>query len=794
MFKNYFKTAWRNLVNNKVYSALNILGLATGMSVALMIGLWVYYQFSYDRFLPNYEQAYSVKLKANNNGIINVTAATPLPLADAIKQNVPGIKYVSQPNWIGGHLLMNGDKKIFQTGAVEDNNFLKIFQYPFLKGNSNTALQDAYSIVLTESTAKALFGNEDAMNKSVRFDDYHDLKVTGILKDIPANSTLEFNFIVPFSYAVQNFSWVKENLSNWRNNSFETFVALEPNVSYAQVEPLLRDLEKKYNPEDYEVNKAEVIMQPLKDWHLYADYRNGVAGGFIDYVRMFSIIGLLVLVIACINFMNLSTARSEKRAREVGIRKAIGSHRNSLIYQFLIEAMVVTGIAFLIALLIVLIALPAFNTLTKSNITIPYSNVFFWLIIIGYILITGLLAGSRPAFYLSSFNPVKVLKGTFQTGRAASLPRKILVVLQFSCSIALIISTIVVYQQIEYAKKRPSGYNGNLLVSTDVSGSLQQNYEALKNEMLQSGVVTTVTKSSSPVTDIWGNQRIDDWEGKLPGESLGLATIGVSDADYFKTMGMQIVSGRNFTGSLGADSLTVLLNEAAVKRMRYKQPLNQIITWHDVPQRVKVIGIVKDAVMTSPFASAEPTIFAYTPDWSNVITYRLSFTVNTRQAIAKLTEIFNKYNPAYPYQYRFVDESYAAKFDFETLLGKLAGLFAALAIFISCLGLFGLAAYMAEQRTKEIGIRKVLGASVPQVWLLLSKEFVALVLISCVISSPVAYYYLHNWLQQYDYRIAINPFVFIIAGIAAIMITIITISFQAIKAAVANPAKSLRTE
>jgi putative ABC transport system permease protein len=794
MFHNYFKTAWRNLINNKVYSALNIVGLAAGMAVALLIGLWVYYQFSYDRFLPGYEQAYSVKLKTNNNGIINVDATTPLPLADAIKQNVPGVKYVAQPNWIGDHLLISGDKKIFQDGAIEGSDFLKIFQYPFLKGNSNTALRDAYSIVLTESTAKALFGNEDAMNKTVRFDNSHDLKVTGILKDIPSNSTLQFNFIVPFSYALQNYDWVSKDLLNWRDNSFETFVALQPNVSYAQVEIGLRELEKKYNPEDYKVNKAEVMLQPLNEWHLYSDYTNGIAGGFIDYVKMFSIIGLLVLIIACINFMNLSTARSEKRAREVGIRKSVGSHRSSLIYQFLIEAIFTAFIAFLFALLFVLLALPAFNSLTKSTISIPFSNIFFWLIITGYVLITGLLAGSRPAFYLSSFNPVKVLKGTFQSGKAASLPRKILVVLQFSCSIALIISTIIVYQQIEYAKQRPAGYNANLLVSTDISGSLQQNYEALKNEMLQSGMVTSVTKSSSPITDIWANQRIDNWEGKLPGESLGLSTVGVSDADYFKTMGMQILSGRNFTGSLGADSLTVLLNEAAVKRMRYKQPFNQIITWHDVPQRVKVIGIVKDAVMASPFADAQPTIFAYTPDWSNIITYRLSPTVNTQTAIAKLTAIFNKYNPAYPYQYHFVDESYASKFDFETLIGKLAGLFAALAIFISCLGLFGLAAYMAEQRTKEIGIRKVLGASVPQVWMLLSKEFVVLVLISCVIASPVAYYYLHNWLQQYNYRITINPFVFVMAGIAAIAITIITISFQAIKAAITNPVKSLRTE
>jgi putative ABC transport system permease protein len=366
--------------------------------------------------------------------------------------------------------------------------------------------------------------------------------------------------------------------------------------------------------------------------------------------------------------------------------------------------------------------------------------------------------------------------------------------MQFSCSVALIISTAIVYQQIQYAKERPSGYDANRLVATDVSGNLQQNYEALKNEMLQSGVVTSVTKSSSPVTDIWASQRIDNWEGKLPNESLGLSTVGVSDADYFKTMGMQIISGRDFTGSLDADSLTVLLNEAAVKRMRYKQPLNQIITWDDVPQRVRVVGIVKDAVMASPFAPAEPTIFAYVPDWSNVITYRLSPTVNTQQAIAKLTKIINKYNPSYPYQYHFVDDSYAAKFDFETLIGKLAGLFAALAIFISCLGLFGLAAYMAEQRTKEIGIRKVLGASVLQVWLLLSKEFIVLVIISCVIASPVAFYYLHDWLQQYDYRITISPFVFVIAVITAIVITLITISFQAIKAAIANPVNSLRAE
>ena len=795
MFKNYFKTAWRNLINNKVYSALNILGLATGMAVALIIGLWVYYQFSYDRFLSGYQQAYSVKFKYNNNGEIDVGSATCLPLAETLKKDIPGIRYATQTDWMGPHSLVVGDKKLYSGGAMAGSDFLKIFRYPLLKGNVDVVLKDPYSIVLNETTAKALFGNEDPVNKIVRIDNSHDLKVTGVLRDVPSNSTLQFNYIVPFSYYFQNYDWVKNDVANWNDNSFQTFVALQPNVSYAQIEPKLKTIAKKYGGDFYKTVNAELFMQPLKDWHLYTDFKNGIAvGGFIDYVKMFSIIGLLVLIIACINFMNLSTARSEKRAREVGIRKAVGSQRKSLILQFLIESVVITFIAFLLSLLIVQLALPAFKALTKTNISVPYGSSIFWFIMMGYVLLTGLVAGARPAFYLSSFKPVKVLKGAIQAGGTASLPRKILVVIQFSCSIALIISTIIVYQQIQHAKERPIGYDASRLIMTDASNDLSRNYDALKNDMLQSGMVTSVTKSSSPVTEIWSNNSVSDWQGRLPGETLGLATIGVSDADYFKTMEIQIKQGGNFTGNLAADSLSVILNEAAVKRMRFKKPLNQIITWHDVPQKARVIGVVKDALMSSPFSPAEPTIFIYDPGWSNIITYRLSPTVNTQQAITKLTEIFNKYNPSYPYLYHFVDESYASKFDLETLIGKLAGLFAALAIFISCLGLFGLAAYMAEQRTKEIGIRKVLGASVSQVWLLLSKDFIVLVIISCVIASPVAFYFLQNWLQKYDYRITISPFVFIMAGIAAIVITIITISFQAIKAAIANPVKSLRTE
>lgn len=796
MIKNYFKTAWRNLVNNKVYSALNILGLATGMAVALLIGLWVYHQYSYDRFLPGYQQVYKARAKFSINGETVVGAATAYPLADAIKRDVPGVKYVAQTDWIGPHGLVVGENKLYIEGAMAGEDFLRIFQYPLLRGNAGNSLKDPYSIVLTQATAKSLFGREDPMNKMVRIDNNHDLKVTGLLKDLPGNSTLKFNYLVPFSFYTLSNDWVKETVTNWGNSSYQTFVALEPNVSYKDVEPGLKTILKKYNPKDYQAAKAELFLQPLKDWHLYADYKEGVvAGGFIDYVQLFSMIGFLVLLIACVNFMNLSTARSEKRAREVGVRKAIGSQRKDLIFQFLIESVVITFIAFMLSLLFVQLALPSFDTLTKTTISIPYSNGTFWCIMLSYVLLTGLLAGSRPAFYLSSFRPVQVLKGAVQIGRSATLPRKILVVLQFTCSIALIISTIIVYQQLQYAKDRPSGYDANRLMMTDVSSDLSRNYTALKNDLLQSGVVTNVTRSSSPVTDIWSHNSIDNWQGKLPGETLGIGTIGVNDADYFKTLGMQLKEGRNFTGNLSVDTLSVILNEAAVKRMRFKDPLNQTITYNSgIAQQLKVIGVVKNALMTSPFSPVEPSVFVYTPGWSNIITYRLAPNVNTQQAIAKLTTVFNKYNPSSPYLYHFVDESYEAKFNLETLVGKLAGLFATLAIFISCLGLFGLAAYMAEQRNKEIGIRKVLGASVPQVWLLLSKDFIVLVLLSCVIASPIAFYFLQNWLQKYDYRISIGADVFIISAMLAIAVTLITVSFQAIKAAVANPVKSLRTE
>ncbi|MVT06711.1 ABC transporter permease [Chitinophaga tropicalis] len=790
MFENYFKLAWRNLIHNKLYSLLNILGLATGMAVALIIGLWIWYQYSYDRFLPDSQQIYKAGLKGTgSNGEIYAYLVSPMPLAEALRKDVPGIKHAVMTDWIKPHGLVAGERKIYLPGIIAENDFLKIFQYPLLKGRKEQVLNDPYSIVLTESTARSLFGNEDPLNKIVRIDNQNDLKVTGVLKDIPDNSTLKFNYVIPYEYLIQN-SNTKDYLNMWGQITSNVYVSLQPGVSYAQVEPVLKKIIARYNPEEYKRSHSEIIMQEMKDWHLYTEFKNGVAtGGLIGYVRVFSITGILVLLIACINFMNLSTARSEKRAKEVGVRKVVGSRRYELILQFLTESLVITFAAFILSLLLVQIALPSFNILTQTTIRIPYTNVFFWMIMISYLLLTGLLAGGRPAFYLSSFRPVRVLRADHRAVRS----RKMLVLIQFTCSITLIISTIIIYQQIKYAQERPVGYDQQRLVMTDASSDLKKNYTALKNDLMQSGMVTAVTISSETVTALRNFSGIESWPGKIPEEEVGAAVVFVADNSYFRTMGIELAAGRDFTGNASADSLNVILNEAAIKQMHLKDPIGQVIAYNGC-HNLKIIGIAKNAIMESPFSSPTPTVFMYRPGGVRFITYRLSPKVSTTKAIDRIAQIFGQYNTAYPYIYNFVDEAYAKKFELEMLIGKLTGLFSLLAIFISCLGLFGLASYMAEQRTKEIGIRKILGASVMQLWALLSREFVLLVMISCLIASPLAFYFLNNWLEKYVYRISIGPLVFILTAILTVGITVLTVSFQAVKAAMVNPVRSLKTE
>ncbi|MFT4152491.1 ABC transporter permease [Parafilimonas sp.] len=789
MFKNYFKTAWRNITKTIGYSTLNVLGLAIGMAVALLIGLWVYDQYSFDKFLPEYQSVYRVQRNFNSNGDTLTFQTTSLKLAEALRTQIPEIEYVAESDWTGNHGLIVDDKKLYVNGAISGTDIFKIFQYPFIEGNAATAFNDPYSIVLTQSLAKALFGNEDAMNKTIRFDNTNNLKVTGIIHDIPANASFSFKYIIPGSYVYAVNPQVKaDGLSSYGNNNLQIFVKLKPGIDYAQVAPKIRNIEHTEEGNTNAMN-SYVTLQPVERWHLYSNYINGKdTAGFFVYVKMFSIIGLLVLIIACINFINLTTARSEKRAKEVGVRKAIGSRKKDLVIQFLIEAFLLTAIAFVFAMLIAWASLPAFNTLTASRIAMPVGNIYFWFIMIGCLLVTALLAGSKPAFYLSSFNPVKVLKGAISAGKS-SLSRKVLVVLQFSCSIALIVSTVIIYRQIQYAKSRPTGYSLNRLMITSMNDDLDKKFAALKNEIIQKGIASSVTTATSPATDVWWHSDVDQWPGKNPGETIEMGTIVVSE-DYFKTMGMGIAAGKDFSNAY--DSTSVIFNETAIQRMRIKNPVGQKINWQG--KQLTIIGVAKDVLMISPFKAADPTMFQISAKPQGNILYRLSPHIQTREAIAQLTSVFNKYDPAYPYDYAFSDEQYASKFNLEMLIGKLAGLFAGLAIFISCLGLFGLAAYIAEQRTREIGIRKVLGASVQQVWLLLSKEFIVLVLISCLIAAPISFYFLHNWLQRYDYRISIGAGVFVLSGLMALLITVITVSFQAIKAAIANPVESLRSE
>jgi putative ABC transport system permease protein len=788
MLRNYFKTAWRNIVRSKGYSLLSISGLATGMAVTLLIGLWVYHEYSYDRFLPNYSQLYKVKLNFNYNGDIKTQSGASLPMADELR-NFPDIKYVAETGWPSPHSLVNGEQKIYQYGIMVGGDFLKMFQYPLLAGNAATVFNDPYSIVLTEASAKALFGNDNPVNKMVRIDNQQEVKVTGVLKDLPDNSTLQFSYLLPFSYAEQTEKSARASRTSWDNYSYPQYVQLKDGVTYAQVEPKIKNILKAHDDK----HSIELLLHPMKEWRLFATFQNGrVTGGFIEYVRMFGVIGMLVLLLACINFVNISTARSARRAREVGVRKAVGSGRGSLIYQFLTESVLTAFISAILSLFLVQLVLPYFNTLTSNSLRLPYGQPTFWALMAGYALLTGLLAGASPAFYLSSFRPVKVLKGLVQTGKAAVLPRKVLVVLQFSCSVALIISTLIIYQQLQHVKNRPTGYTADRLLTTNLSSDLRRNFASFKNDLLQSGVVESVTKASAPVTDFTASFTIFDWPGKRADESLEMVTTAVSE-DYFKALGMQLKEGRDFT-STGSDSMSLILNEAAVEKLHLKNPLNQLITFHYTEKPMRVVGVVKNAVIGSPLGAIDPALFVYNPGWAGNMMYRLKPGVDVQAAIAKLGGIFNKYNPAFPYNYRFVDEVYDNKFQLERLIGKLSAIFAGLAIFISCLGLFGLAAYVAEQRTKEIGIRKVLGASVSQVWLLLSKDFITLVVISCVIASPVAFYYLQDWLQKYEYRISIGPWVFVMAAVVAVAITILTISFQAIRAALANPVRSLRSE
>jgi ABC-type antimicrobial peptide transport system permease subunit len=789
MLKNYFKIAWRNMAKSKGYSALNILGLAIGMAVAILIGLWVQHEISYDSFHANKEHVGIIMKKTLFNNEKGTQSGVMLPLYDELKTNYPDVKYATRLDWGNDHSLIVGEKKLSKTGHFADPDFLRMFSFPLVEGNISDALKDPYSIVLTQSLATAIFDGRDAMGKTIKVDNKHLVKVSGVLKDVPGNSTLQFDFLMPYELNVITDDFVKGAKTQWKNNFLQTFVQLNDGVSMKAFSGKIENLARVKSNDK---TQATLFVHPMKKWHLYDDFKDWVnVGGLIQYVQLFALIGLLVLIIACINFMNLSTARSEKRAREVGIRKAIGSRRRQLIIQFLTESLVTAFIAFILSLVIVKINLPFLSEVGFKNVVLNVSSIPLLATLLAGCLFTGILAGSYPALYLSKFNAVKVLKGTYQAGKAANLPRKILVVTQFTFSIALIIGTVIIFQQIRFAKGRSLGYNPNNLLSFSLSDDLLKNYEPMKHDLLETGYVEAVTRSSSPMTGVYNQWDDFSWEGKDPASHPLFSAIMV-DYDYDKVTQIKLKAGRFFSKEFATDSNAVLLNEAAVKLIGFKKPVGKNIMFGEKP--ATIIGTAENVIMQNPFKSVMPAIMILRPYFRTQGLLRFKPTISIQQALAAIKPVMDKYNPGYPFTYTFTDEEFNKKFEAENQVAQLSGIFAALAIFISCLGLLGLASFMAERRRKEIGVRKVLGATVSQLWILLSKEFVLLISISCLIASPIALYFLQGWLEKYEYHIKISPLIFIGGGALAIIITLITISFQAIKAAIANPVKSLRTE
>jgi len=728
------------------------------------------------------------------NGEISTWQTMPLPFAEVLRNEYGSdFKYVVMGSWHEGHILSAGDKKLTKYGSFFEPDGPKLLGLKMISGTRD-ALKEMNNVLLSASVAKAFFGDTDPVNKLIKLDGNTSLKVAGVYEDLPYNSSFtDVGYLLTWQLRLALNPWMKQMQNPWGNNSFKVYVELADNANMAKVSEKIKFVKFNHVQKAEQRYKPLLFLHPMSSWHLYSDFKNGInTGGRIQFVWLFGIIGMFVLLLACINFMNLSTARSEKRAKEVGIRKAVGSVRSQLIKQFYIESVVVAIFSFVFALLIVQFALPFFNDLADKKMAILWSNPFFWLLGIGFSIITGLIAGSYPALYLSSFNPVKVLKGTFKAGRFAAVPRKVLVVLQFSVSVILIIGTIVVFKQIQFAKDRPIGYDRGGLVSLQIlAPGIHEHFEAVKNELINQRAVAAISESASPITNTWSTNGGFEWKGKDPNLAVDFPNTGVS-YDFGKTVGWQFVQGRDFSRDFATDSTAFILNESAAKFIGIKNPVGEIIKWDGQPFRV--VGVIKDLVVESPYSPVRPSMYYMDKTASNFVMFKINPAVSTHEALAKVQAVLKKYSPDQPFDYTFVNDDYAQKFNNEERIGKLASSFAILAIFISCLGLFGMASFMAEQRIKEIGVRKVLGASVFNLWGLLSKDFVALVIISLLVAIPTALYFMQRWLLSYDYHSPLPWWIPAGAGAGALLITLLTVSYQSIKAAIANPVKSLKTE
>ncbi|MDB5086434.1 MAG: Duplicated orphan permease [Mucilaginibacter sp.] len=790
MIKNYLKVAFRNLVRNKAFSLINIFGLAIGIVCTGLIFLWVENEVQYDNVNVKKDRLYMVLNTWIFDGHYKTYESTPGPLAAAMKAEIPGVANTCRyTNDLNNSLFGIGDKAMYAGGVYADSSVFNILTLPFLQGNAKSAFKQLYSIVITEKTARKFFGNtKNVVGRTVKVDNKQDYIVTGIIKDFPQNTTLQFEWIAPFDI------FLKENprLNYWQSNSIITLAELSSNANVDAVKRQLYRFAAKKEAD----NKLSSTLFSMNDWHLRWSFENGkqTGGGRIQYVHMFAIIAWIILFLACINFMNLATARSEKRAKEVGVRKVLGSGKHRLILQFMGEAMLMALLAVIAAILIITLVLPAFNTLTQKELALELANPLHLAALATITIICGLVAGSYPSLYLSSFNPISVLKGLQLKKGSAGFIRKGLVVLQFTISIVLIISTVIIYQQIRHLKSRDLGYNKNNLIVIPSQGDMGKNFNAIKQDLLNTGIVENAALADHET--IYGGQNNDDytWDGKDPNSKVLISHRGVSP-ELLKTCDIKVIRGRGFNTNPATDSMNIIITESLAKMLKTENVLSETI--REGNSNYHIIGVVRDFLYGDMLGSkSDPLIFFCTPDYGDdgLMYVRLKKQINTEQALAKIQAVIKRDNPSYPFTYKFVDDEFNQMFLSEMLVSRLSRIFAGLAVIISCLGLFGLAAYTTERRTKEIGIRKVLGASVGALASLLSGDFIKLVFISSLLAFPVAWYAMNTWLQNYAYHITINWLVFAAAGVAAIVITLITVSFQSIKAALMNPVKSLRSE
>ena len=806
MFKNYFKTTFRNLWKNKGYSFLNIFGLAIGIACAGLIFLWAEDELNWDNNNVKRDRLYQLEVNMTSGGNNFTMGSTPRPIGAAMKAEIPGIAYTTRASDQRQRLLFSfSNKSLYAAGLYADASLFNMFTFHFLEGSAKNPFPQLYSLVITESTAKKFFGNEkNVIGKTIRVDNKQDYVVSGVVKDMPGNSTLQFEWLAPYEITLVNLRELGKqhgititDAMDWGSYGPLTFVELDKNANLAAINKQLKNFIHRKAPDQ----KSETFLYPMKDWRLYSEFANGKpsGGGRITQLRMLCAIAWIILLIACINFMNLATASSQKRAREVGVRKVLGAGKKTLVMQFMGEAFFMAIIATVVAIFIMSLSLPAFNMLMQKQLALNITNPYHVISLLIIAIICGLIAGSYPSLYLSAFKPVFVLKGLKIKTGSASFIRKGLVVVQFVISVVFIISTMIVYMQIQHIKNRNLGLNKNNLIEINPENDISKVFPLIKNDLLNAGV-QNVALADHPTLSGGDTDGRFSWQGKSADNKVSVAHRNVSP-EFISTSGMQIIHGRDFSNDASSENSNVIINESMEKMMGKESAVGKIIqsprgNADGIFTNMTVIGVVKDYVYGNIYdGKAEPLIiFCKPPEYQNFIYVRTKAQSNVQEALAKIEAVMKKDNAAYPLEYKFVDDQFRDMFSNETLISKVSGIFAALAIIISCLGLFGLAAYTAEQRTKEIGIRKVLGASVAGITTLLSKDFLQLVIISCVVAFPVAWWIMHDWLQNYEYRIEISWWIFLTAGISAMLIALITISFQSIKAALANPVKSLRTE